>query len=84
MDEGSALLIKILAAGGSAIGLIGVLYGYFQKRQFKKERAEKTSALMESAHELARAQNAAKPIDQLIDESNKRYGPGVADKPKSK
>lgn len=84
MEDIQGLLFKILFAGGSLVGISGFIYGYFQKRKYKKERQEKIDALMESAHELAKAKNANKSIDQLIDESNKRYGPAMADKPKGK
>lgn len=84
MDQTSEMIIKIFTAGASIVGLAGFVYGYFQNKKYKKERDMKAKALMESAHELAKAQNANKSIDQLIDDSNKRYGPAMADKSKGK
>lgn len=71
-----------LGAGLAAFGSIG--YGYLQKRKYERERQEKVSSLMENAHEVAKLKNANKSIDELVVDSNKRYGPAVADEPEDK
>lgn len=78
-------MITAIFAGIMAIlASLGLGWGWLQNRKYKNEREEKVSKLMEGARELAKTQSRSKSVDELVDDSNKRFGPAVADKSEKK